>query len=63
MLDIQKLLRLGFSESDVIKAYYQACREVRYAAHKLVDLLPKFSLESNANAEELEMLDIQRLIR
>ena len=63
MLDIQKLLRMGFNENEVIKAYYQACREVRYAAHKLVDLLPKSSLQISASTEELEMLDIQRLIR
>ena len=62
ILDIQKLLRMGFDESDVMKAYYQASRDVRRAAHKLVDLLPKSSLESNANAEDLEMLDVQRLI-
>ena len=63
MLDIRKLLRMGFDESDVITAYYQACRDVRRAAHKLVDLLPKSSLVSyHANAEDREMLDVQRLI-
>ena len=63
MLDIQKLLRMGFDESDVITAYYQACRDARRAAHKLVDLLPMSSLVSyHANAEDREMLDVQRLI-
>ena len=63
MMDIQKLLKMGFNENDVIKAYYRACRDVRRAAHKLIDLLPKSSLGNYANAEELEIVDIQRLIR
>ena len=39
MLDIQRLIRMGFDEGDVIMAYYQSCRNIRRAAHKLVDIM------------------------
>ena len=39
MVDIQRLIKMGFQEGDVIMAYYQSCRNVRQAAHKLVDIM------------------------
>ena len=39
MVEIQRLIKMGFQEGDVIIAYYQSCRNVRQAAHKLVDIM------------------------
>ena len=38
MEDIQQLLGMGFEEEKVLAAYYEANRDVRMAAHKLVEL-------------------------
>ena len=38
MEDIQQLLGMGFDEEKVLAAYYEANRDVRMAAHKLVEL-------------------------
>ena len=39
MVEIQRLIKMGFQEGDVIIAYYQSCRNVRQAAHKLVEIM------------------------
>ena len=38
MEDIQQLLGMGFEEEKVLAVYYEANRDVRMAAHKLVEL-------------------------
>ena len=38
MEDIQQLLGMGFDEEKVLAAYYEANRDVRMAAHNLVEL-------------------------